>query len=681
MQIDKPTDDEIWNWSENVKKGVKIFKKAVADALAYPQKVEKSTKFKLLVSNYNEMRQQQGLKRLKRVKVPSLKKSDEQLELDAIRGFDGWHGSDVRFGLDELHEFRVAVDLIDGEEVLVVTNVNERKLQGDAVWERVPVADRAGEGRPNYVEEVLSFGFDCAPSTVPLTVNIRAEDGTSPCRVLGIGKSRKYRAVVAPFGGTVVWTCTGGASIVGSALAELVTVRGNAVSASLDDVVLTAHYLRGLSSRTQEIKLTVADVKKISVSVKASAAMTPGRGGGLADHEFDCTETVEAFPQDETLILLRGDFENVELRATVDPAGTPLAWDVKRASDDAPSLGSGLPTIIPNGVEAKLKTNETGSFFIRVFGDCGDQKFAANLPFKLVPTVLVRATLDADASTPHPENTPLPKIVGGPTGSVRVETGTFLIDNPSTAAIHMSATVDVVSGGIDGRRLIERVFAGWVNEIVADIDWVGGYQDVHSINKVFATDSGTGPFGMFRPGDHPNLVKPRVSDTAPLLDTGRIPNAGTGGDTATLSTSRIRPPRRDLSLGQQWVVEAVDSPAPSPDRHYFLLHPVFSTTAHPVRLQTILFEIHFRAHLCLWTNRSGNVRGGVAERRYGVLHSYKWDMSGKWSIDGNTVKVVRPMSVTISGRVKKDPLVNPKDARCEVCAPPALPLIKVDGRL
>jgi hypothetical protein len=71
----------------------------------------------------------------------------------------------------------------------------------------------------------------------------------------------------------------------------------------------------------------------------------------------------------------------------------------------------------------------------------------------------------------------------------------------------------------------------------------------------------------------------------------------------------------------------------------------------------------------------------VAERRYGVLHSYKWDMSGKWSIDGNTVKVVRPMSVTISGRVKKDPLVNPKDARCEVCAPPALPLIKVDGRL
>jgi len=600
----------------------------------------------------------------------------DELERDAIRGYDGW--------FDGLHEFRVAVDAIDGDEVLRVTNIDEQRREGEAVWERVPVAERPPDkGNPNYVEEVLAFGFDCSPSTVPLIVNIQAEDGTHPCRVLAIGKSRKYRAVVAPSGGTFVWTCTGSASIVGSASAEVVTVTGNVVSASLDDVVLTLVYRRGPSSQTQEIKLTVADVSKITVRVKASAAMTPGRGGVLADHEFDCTETAEAFPPTKSLILLRGDFEDVELRATVKPAGTPLAWDVQRASDDAPSLGTGLPTVVPNAVDvtkAKLKANETGSFFIRVFGDCGDQKFDANVPFKLVPSVLVRATLQADASTPQPANTPLPNIVGGPTGSVRVVTGAFDIDNPSTAAIHMNATVDVVSGGIFGRRLIERVFAGWVNDIVADIDWLGSYQDVHSVNEVFATNSGTCPFGMFQPGDHPDLVKPPISDTAPVLDTGRIPDPGTGGATATLATSRIRT-RTDLPLGQRWIIEAVDSPAPSPDRHYFLLHPVFSTAAHPVRLQAIHFEIHFRANLCLWTNRSGNV-GGVAERRYGVLHSYKWHMLGSWSIAGNTVNVVSAMKVPISDRVTNDDLLaKPKDALCEVCAPPALPLMKKDGRL
>ena len=60
--------------------------------------------------------------------------------MDAIRGYNGWNGTD-QFGL-ELHEFRVAVDQTDGEEVLVVTNVNEETLHGEAVWERVPVADR-----------------------------------------------------------------------------------------------------------------------------------------------------------------------------------------------------------------------------------------------------------------------------------------------------------------------------------------------------------------------------------------------------------------------------------------------------------------------------------------------------------------------------------------------------------
>jgi len=420
---------------------------------------------------WEKKRQQQGLNPIE-VALPDFETGNfdddndlQQLEVDAIRGYNGWNGSD-RFGL-ELHEFRIAVDLIDGEEVLAVTNVNEETLQGEAVWEGVPVEDRpADKGSPSYVDEVLAFQFDCAPSTATLIVDIREEDGTAPprrshapgvsdplCRILAVDKSRKYRAFVSHAGGTFKWTCTGGASIVGPASRERVTVKGNVVSTIVDDVVLTVLYKRGGTSQTKQIKLTVADVTKIVVRVKASAALTPGRGAGLADHQFECTETIGDFPPDKSLILLRGDFEDVELQATVKPEGTPLFWDVRRASDDAVSLGTGVPRLHqePGDVtKAQLQTNETGSFFVRVCGDCGNRKFDGSGPFKLVPTVLVQATLESDVSMTNPD-------IARQMKAIIVDTDFQVIplpldfDHPSLAAIYMQAFVNVVSGGDKGR--------------------------------------------------------------------------------------------------------------------------------------------------------------------------------------------------------------------------------------
>ena len=145
------------------------------------------------------------------------------------------------------------------------------------------------------------------------------------------------------------------------------------------------------------------------------------------------------------------------------PDGTPLFWDVKRASDDAVSLGTGIPRLhqVPGDVtKAQLQTNETGSFFVRVCGDCGDKKFDANGPFKLVPTVLVRATLENDVSMTNPD-------IARQTKAIILDTDFHLIplpldfDHPSLAAIYMQAFVEFVSGGDKGRRLIDQVFAGW----------------------------------------------------------------------------------------------------------------------------------------------------------------------------------------------------------------------------
>jgi hypothetical protein len=89
-------------------------------------------------------------------------------------------------------------------------------------------------------------------------------------------------------------------------------------------------------------------------------------------------------------------------------------------------LDTELPKLVPNPVDmakAKRQTNEPGSFFLRVFGDCGNKKFVASTPVKLVPTVLVQATLRADPiAATNPFITTV-RIAGGT--SFLLDTGSF----------------------------------------------------------------------------------------------------------------------------------------------------------------------------------------------------------------------------------------------------------------
>lgn len=169
MQIANPTPDEVWNWRANIEKGIEIFNERAAAARDYPTKVRNSAGFQDLVNRFNQL-----LKRVDPLKIqlPDFTSGNfddlKQLELDAIRGYDDWFGQD-RFGF-ELHEFRVAMDTLNGEEILRVTNINEEALTGEAEWERVPVEDRpaGGEGNdPNYVNSVLSAFADCSPAPLP----------------------------------------------------------------------------------------------------------------------------------------------------------------------------------------------------------------------------------------------------------------------------------------------------------------------------------------------------------------------------------------------------------------------------------------------------------------------------------------------------------------------------------
>jgi hypothetical protein len=70
----------------------------------------------------------------------------QQLELDTIRGYNGYAGLD-RFGF-HLHEFRVWTDPQSGLLIL--------DLNFNAMWQQVPASDRPPTvGDPGYVERVL----------------------------------------------------------------------------------------------------------------------------------------------------------------------------------------------------------------------------------------------------------------------------------------------------------------------------------------------------------------------------------------------------------------------------------------------------------------------------------------------------------------------------------------------
>ena len=173
MQVADPTDEEVWNWRANVDRGVALFNERLEQAKAYPGRVAATQGFVVLVTRFNERRAAQGLPSVK-VTLPAFESGDlvskpGQLELDAIRGYDGWFGTD-QFGL-ELHEFKVAVDRIGGEDVLRVV-VPPGSTEGQAGWEPVLPAERPQTpGDPAFVTNVLAAS-GCGVPTTTTTCNI-----------------------------------------------------------------------------------------------------------------------------------------------------------------------------------------------------------------------------------------------------------------------------------------------------------------------------------------------------------------------------------------------------------------------------------------------------------------------------------------------------------------------------
>ena len=59
------------------------------------------------------------------------------------------------------------MEIVQGQSLLAVSNINEGALTGEAFWEQVPVSERPqNPGDPNYVKAVLAFGPQCSSAPV-----------------------------------------------------------------------------------------------------------------------------------------------------------------------------------------------------------------------------------------------------------------------------------------------------------------------------------------------------------------------------------------------------------------------------------------------------------------------------------------------------------------------------------
>jgi hypothetical protein len=146
----RPTDDEIWDWRANVAAATRLFNEKLAIAKAYPRKVRASARFQTLVQEFNKRRKDAGKPEL-RVQLPDF--TEQQAELDGVRGFNGYAGDDGFLGPRNLHEFRVPLEVTPQQTRLSVTEAVDG-VTGSVDWQRVPAGDRPMNG--SYVANVLA---------------------------------------------------------------------------------------------------------------------------------------------------------------------------------------------------------------------------------------------------------------------------------------------------------------------------------------------------------------------------------------------------------------------------------------------------------------------------------------------------------------------------------------------
>lgn len=467
-------------------------------------------------------------------------------------------------------------------------------------------------------------------------------------------------------------------------------VEGTATSPALRDTGYTLG-VEGVGVEGDLVKATVVAFSEIKATIKPTPAHTPANGAAMGianptNHTFKSTSISRDFAVNAPLVLMKNAQPDIALEIKCVPANLPLRWQAIRNEADHGRLGNtgAVPTVTTNAADVKkatLKADAGGSFRVRCYIDCNDNHLyddrvdsEPSIPLNLV---LANAVVVKDNSAANSGRQMQATLTG--TG-VKISNGNWpagggaLTKNDlKQAGMGMELIADVTGGGADGRLGLDKVFSGLINNLsLVDINakyldatvappknwnWVNVYVSNRPVSNVFAPGVG-GP-----------VPAPLVW---PILDTGRNPGGGTGGDTATMTRS-FPHTSVNRAVGQRWTIRCLDSPGRSFDFQ------------HPLNANAILQKVHYRqeftANFCFWTNVNKN-RGASfpgpqandpADRVYCVLRIVAWTVSGDWNVTypaaGARLAVTNRHRARTPSRSTINPVGRAQDHNVEVRPP------------
>lgn len=462
-------------------------------------------------------------------------------------------------------------------------------------------------------------------------------------------------------------------------------VEGKAVSGALRDVEYRLRLKDGRVDKGDRALITVCKFTKIKATIKATPPNTPANSTAAgvalpANHTFETTGADESFTTTPPLVLVRNAQPDIKLELTAVPAGLPVEWDAVRNPLDHATIGGvgDRPTCTihaANALECNLSADSKGSFRIRPFIDGnGTHRYDAGEPSIPLNLVLVNAVVHGGDSS-QATTVPTPETITA--GGFQVATGTWSTPQYTTApgpdAMAMSLRVNLTGGGADGKLGLNKVFAGLQNQTegyrheATYTDNTVAPPTAHRFRFCYASNQGaaTGLFGgtqMFQPGDPAPVLY-----AMPLLDSGR-PGNGQGGETVTMSRSRMRPTAAQPAVGQRIEIWCIDSPR----RTFPAQHPINASAV----LNAVIYQHQFRANFVVWSNinSAAGATGDPADRVYSVVRRVPWTLSGQWTVDYITnaaapTFVRTAYSVTSTGAASVHPVARAQDNAIEVRPP------------
>jgi len=486
-------------------------------------------------------------------------------------------------------------------------------------------------------------------------------------------------------------------------------VQGKTASAALREVSLSLQLKGDNPTNADTILMTVVKFKKLAADVPSTSAVTNRAGNSpVARHAWKIADPApgpndfdEDYTANKPIVLLENsilDKDRIKLSVAIEPAGVPVRWAVIRDRRPAPDGdhtdvialkdNSEAPTLGSNaeGLTNTLIADAVGSFHICPFVNCNDGttfEFMAKdgtridrEPFIMMNLVLVRVQGVTNDSKGQKANcSPFPAA-----GQTSANFGGFTTSSSGGGAWtgansgwHADAKVDVIGGGKDGTRGLDKVFGGWIqhiflNNIRADYNlpppppgrpgrshkyaFISNlpdnthYGQYHYIGAAEAALSAADAALCVKTGP--------VIDASPILDVSPFGGEGTGGDSAVGSTGFQGgttgnhgggyPAATPRPIGQRWQREMWDAPGIGCRRRHI---SAGGTLAH------FRFNLGFRTDLCFWTNTDAKpdpTANGVANRLYVSVYTCTWtpDFEINFHATTGVGTIATPAKITVT---------------------------------